>query len=61
MAYLAIWFMVGVSMVSAVDYFAAFWSRIDRRVAKRQRRAFVLSRRRKPATQQSDRDVATTT
>jgi hypothetical protein len=53
--------MVGVSMVSAVDYFAAFWSRIDRRVVKRQRRAFVLSRRRKPAPQQSDRDVATTT
>ncbi len=60
-AYLAIGFMVCVSMVSAVDYFAAFWSRIDRRVAKRQRRAFVLSRRRKPAPQQSDRDVATTT
>ncbi len=60
-AYLAIGFMVCVSMVSAVDYFAAFWSRIDRRVIKRQRRAFVLSRRRKPATQQSDRDVATTT
>jgi CDP-diacylglycerol---glycerol-3-phosphate 3-phosphatidyltransferase len=60
-AYLAIGFMVFVSMVSAIDYFAAFWSRIDRRVAKRQRRAFVLSRRRKPAPQQSDRDVATTT
>jgi CDP-diacylglycerol---glycerol-3-phosphate 3-phosphatidyltransferase len=60
-AYLAIWFMVCVSMVSAIDYFAAFWSRIDRRVVKRQRRAFVLSRRRKPAPQQSDRDVATTT
>jgi CDP-diacylglycerol--glycerol-3-phosphate 3-phosphatidyltransferase len=60
-AYLAIWFMVCVSMVSAVDYFAAFWSRIDRRVAKRQRRAFVLSRRRKSAPQQPDRDVATTT
>ena len=60
-AYLAIGFMVCVSMVSAVDYFAAFWSRIDRRVAKRQRRAFVLSRRRKSAPQQPDRDVATTT
>jgi len=60
-AYLAIGFMVCVSMVSAVDYFAAFWSRIDRRVVKRQRRAFLLSRRRKPAPQQSDRDVATTT
>src|SRR5438477_2093304 len=60
-AYLAIWFMVCVSMVSAVDYFAACWSRIDRRVVKRLRRAFVLSRRRKPAPQRSNRDVTTTT
>jgi len=52
-AYLAIWFMVFLSLVSAIDYFAAFWSQIDRRVVKRRRRAFVLSRRRKrdvPAT-----------
>jgi len=52
-AFLAIWFMVFLSLVSAVDYFAAFWSKIDRRVVKRRRRAFVLSRRRKrdvPAT-----------
>jgi len=47
-AYLAIWFVVLVSLVSAVDYFAAFWSRIDRRVEKRRRRAFILSRRKKP-------------
>ena len=62
-AYLAIWFMVCVSLVSAIDYFAAFWSKIDRRVVKRQRRAFILSRRKKPAPapQQTDRDVATTT
>jgi len=46
-AYLSIWFMVAVSVVSAVDYFAAFWSRIDRSAVKRRRRAFVLSRRRK--------------
>src|SRR5881398_1713384 len=46
-AFLAIWFMVFLSLVSAVDYFAAFWSKIDRRVVKRRRRAFVLSRRRK--------------
>lgn len=50
-ATVAIWFMVVLSLVSAVDYFAAFWSKIDRRVVKRRRRAFVLSRRRK-------RDVA---
>jgi CDP-diacylglycerol---glycerol-3-phosphate 3-phosphatidyltransferase len=52
-AYVAIYFMVFLSLVSAIDYFAAFWSKIDRRVVKRQRRAFVLSRRRKrdvPAT-----------
>ena len=50
-AWVAIWFMVVLSLVSAVDYFAAFWSKIDRQVVKRRRRAFVLSRRRK-------RDVA---
>jgi CDP-diacylglycerol--glycerol-3-phosphate 3-phosphatidyltransferase len=50
-ASVAIWFMVVLSLVSAVDYFAAFWSKIDRQVVKRRRRAFVLSRRRK-------RDVA---
>jgi CDP-diacylglycerol--glycerol-3-phosphate 3-phosphatidyltransferase len=46
-ARLSIWFMVAVSVVSAVDYFAAFWARIDRSAVKRRRRAFVLSRRRK--------------
>ena len=46
-ALLAIWFMVLLSLVSAVDYFVAFWSRIDRKSEKRRRRAFVLSRRRK--------------
>src|SRR6201982_3797567 len=48
-AFLAIWFMVFLSLVSAVDYFAAFWSKIDRRVVKRRRRAFVLRRPRKNA------------
>jgi CDP-diacylglycerol--glycerol-3-phosphate 3-phosphatidyltransferase len=62
-AYLAIWFTVCVSLVSAIDYFAAFWTKIDRRVVKRQRRAFILSRRRKPipAPPQADRDVAAST
>jgi CDP-diacylglycerol--glycerol-3-phosphate 3-phosphatidyltransferase len=46
-AFGAILVMVCLSLWSAVDYFAAFWSRIDRRVVKRRRRAFVLSRRRK--------------
>ena len=52
-ARVAIGFMVFLSLLSAVDYFVAFWSKIDRHVVKRRRRAFVLSRRRKhnvPAT-----------
>ena len=45
-AHLAIWFMVGVSIVSAVDYFVAFWSKIDRQASEsRKRRPFVLTRR----------------
>ena len=46
-ALLAIWFMVLLSLVSALDYFIAFWSRIDRTSEKRRRRSFVLARRRK--------------
>ncbi|HET7439810.1 MAG TPA: CDP-diacylglycerol--glycerol-3-phosphate 3-phosphatidyltransferase [Terriglobales bacterium] len=52
-ALVAIWFMVFLSLASAIDYFAAFWAKIDRQVVKRRRRAFILSRRRK-------RDVAAT-
>jgi CDP-diacylglycerol---glycerol-3-phosphate 3-phosphatidyltransferase len=46
-AVVAIGFMVFLSLVSAFDYFYAFWTKIDRHVVKRRRRAFVLSRRRK--------------
>jgi CDP-diacylglycerol---glycerol-3-phosphate 3-phosphatidyltransferase len=46
-ARVAIWFMVLLSLVSAADYFIAFWKKIDRHVVRRQRRAFVLSRRKK--------------
>ena len=61
-AYVAIWFMVCASLVSGIDYFVAFWSKIDRRVVKRRRRAFILSRRRKPAAPaQADGDVAAST
>jgi CDP-diacylglycerol--glycerol-3-phosphate 3-phosphatidyltransferase len=52
-ARIAVWLMVALSMISAIDYFAAFWSRIDKQAAARRRRSFVLSRRRKndvPAT-----------
>ena len=44
-ARVSIWFMVALSLISAVDYFVAFWKKIDRRV--RRRRAFVLSRRKR--------------
>src|SRR6266404_44666 len=41
-AYASVWFVVCVYLVSGIDYFAAFWSKIDRRVSKRRRRAFIL-------------------
>ena len=43
----AIAFMVVLSLISAGDYFFAFWKNIDRRVERRKRRAFILSRRKK--------------
>jgi CDP-diacylglycerol--glycerol-3-phosphate 3-phosphatidyltransferase len=46
-AHMALWFMVALSFISAIDYFVAFWSKIDRRVQRR-RRTFVLSRRKRP-------------
>ncbi len=46
-AHMAMYFMVALSAISAVDYFVGFWSKIDSRVQrKRRRRTFVLSRRR---------------
>ena len=55
-AHLAIWFMVTVSVISAVDYFAGFWKKIDKRVERRRRRPFVLSRRKKKAMQAAEAD-----
>ncbi len=47
-ALVSIWVMVGLSLLSAIDYFVGFWRKIDRHAEKRRRRrAFVLSRRRK--------------
>ena len=44
----SIWVMVVLSLISAADYFIAFWSKIDgTSVKRRRRRSFVLSRRRK--------------
>jgi CDP-diacylglycerol--glycerol-3-phosphate 3-phosphatidyltransferase len=52
----AMWFMVAISLISAFDYFVAFWRKIDRSVQKtRRRRPFVLSRRKKQ--QQADAEA----
>jgi CDP-diacylglycerol---glycerol-3-phosphate 3-phosphatidyltransferase len=42
----AIYFTVGVSIISAVDYFIGFWKQIDR-ASKDRRSSFVLSRRKR--------------
>lgn len=53
-AQVSMWFMVALSLVSAGDYFVAFWAKIDRSVVNsRKRRAFILARQKK-------RDVAAT-
>jgi CDP-diacylglycerol--glycerol-3-phosphate 3-phosphatidyltransferase len=46
-AVMSIWFMMAVSVISAVDYFWGFWKKIDKRVERRRRRPFILSRRKK--------------
>jgi len=47
-ARMSIWFMVAVSIISATDYFVGFWKKIDHSAnRRRQRRSFVLSRRKK--------------
>ena len=53
-AILAIWFMVAVSVISAVDYFVGFWKKIDKRVERRRRRPFILSRKKKKAMQAAE-------
>ncbi|MEO6981591.1 MAG: CDP-diacylglycerol--glycerol-3-phosphate 3-phosphatidyltransferase [Edaphobacter sp.] len=46
----AIYWMVIVSIISAIDYFVGFWKKIDHAAeTKRKRRSFVLSRKKKPA------------
>jgi CDP-diacylglycerol--glycerol-3-phosphate 3-phosphatidyltransferase len=44
-AHMAVWFMVAVSLISAIDYFVAFWSKIEKSsTRRRKRRAFILRR-----------------
>jgi CDP-diacylglycerol--glycerol-3-phosphate 3-phosphatidyltransferase len=51
-ATLGVWFTVAVSIISAVDYFIAFWSKVDHTATvRRKRRAFILSRRKKAQQQ----------
>jgi CDP-diacylglycerol---glycerol-3-phosphate 3-phosphatidyltransferase len=49
----AIYFTVGVSVISAVDYFIGFWKQIDR-ASKDRRSSFVLSRRKGTGTQSAN-------
>jgi len=46
-AYTAIYFMVLVSIVSAVDYFQAFWKQIDHSSSDRRKASVVLRRDKK--------------
>jgi len=46
-ARISIWFMLAVSVISAVDYFVAFWSTVDR-TSVATRRSVVLSREARP-------------
>ncbi len=55
-AQIAIWFMAAVSVISAADYFVGFWKKIDKRVERRQRRPFILSRRKKKNLRTSQAD-----
>jgi CDP-diacylglycerol--glycerol-3-phosphate 3-phosphatidyltransferase len=55
-ARMAVWFMVAVSVISAVDYFVGFWKKIDKRAERRRRRPFILSRRKKKPIQQAEAD-----
>jgi CDP-diacylglycerol--glycerol-3-phosphate 3-phosphatidyltransferase len=56
-AKVTIWMMVALSLYSAIDYFAAFWSKVAGTVEKRRRRrAFILSRRHKSGLEHSGTD-----
>jgi CDP-diacylglycerol--glycerol-3-phosphate 3-phosphatidyltransferase len=46
----AIYFTVLVSTISAIDYFAGFWKKIDHASKRRRKKSFVLSRRKSAET-----------
>jgi CDP-diacylglycerol---glycerol-3-phosphate 3-phosphatidyltransferase len=45
----SIYWMTIVSIISAIDYFIAFWSKIDHASDRRRKRRIVLSRKTKPS------------
>lgn len=49
-AIIAVYFMALVSIISATDYFVAFWSKIDHASAARRREKLVLSRKKNVST-----------
>jgi CDP-diacylglycerol--glycerol-3-phosphate 3-phosphatidyltransferase len=50
----AIYWMTVVSIISAVDYFVAFWKKIDHASERARRRRVVLSRKAKPTQPSSE-------
>lgn len=46
----AIYFMVLVSIISAIDYFVAFWRKIERASVMRRQANFILSRKKDVST-----------
>ena len=46
-AHMAIWFVVAASLISAIDYFVAFWGKIDHTATRRRRHSFLLTRPKK--------------
>jgi CDP-diacylglycerol--glycerol-3-phosphate 3-phosphatidyltransferase len=49
----AIYWMIVVSIISAVDYFIGFWKKIDHASGRRRRRGAVLSRKKPPVEQKA--------
>jgi len=45
-ARLAVWFMVTVTLVSAIDYFVAFWAKIEKKASRHRKLHSLILRRR---------------
>jgi len=54
-ARIAMWFMVGISLISAFDYFWGFWTQVSEKAQKsRLNRPIILSRRKRHDMQQEE-------